>query len=183
MNGFGLTVMGPWPQFTVALALTSALTSATAGTAWSRASWTERANEGEGVAARPPLTANTLAHRTLEARALIASGGRALSTARLARGRRRGLAAVRRARIPGVPDVEGTRPIQERGPARGASFQGRTAPRFLASTGSIARNPSRARSVSRRYRLLLTTISWVCATPQRRAARLIASPTTPTCAR
>jgi hypothetical protein len=74
MNGFGLTVMGPWPQFTVALALTSALTSATAGTAWSKTSWTERANEGEGVAARPPLAASTVAHRTLEARALIASG-------------------------------------------------------------------------------------------------------------
>src|SRR4029077_18850578 len=104
-----------------------------------------------------PLAASTVAHRTLESRALIASGGRHLSTARLARGRRRGLAAVRRARIPGVPDVEGKRPIQERGPARGTSLQARTDPRFLASTGSIARNPSLARSVSRRYRLLLTT--------------------------
>src|SRR5215470_1588615 len=70
MNGLGLTVMGPWPQFTVTLAFTSALTSATAGTARSNASWTERANEEEGVAARPALAASTVAHRTLDARAL-----------------------------------------------------------------------------------------------------------------
>src|SRR5439155_26887489 len=76
---------------------------------------------------------------------------------------------------PNAPTHRGTRPIQERSPARGASFQARTDPRCLASTGSIARKPSRVRSVSRLYRLLLTTISWVCATPQRRAARLIAS--------
>jgi hypothetical protein len=74
MNGFGLTVMGPWPQFTVALALTSALTSATAGTARSKASWMETANEGKGVAARPALAASTVAHRTLEALAFIGSG-------------------------------------------------------------------------------------------------------------
>jgi hypothetical protein len=66
--------MGPWPQFTVALALTSALTSATAGTAWSKASWTERANDGAGVAARLALAASAVAHRTLEALALIGSG-------------------------------------------------------------------------------------------------------------
>src|SRR5262245_45628470 len=109
MNGFGLTVMGPWPQFTVALALTSALTSATAGTARSRASWTERANEGEGVAATATLAASTVAHRTLEAQALIGSvsatfvgsaagplrasahrvGGRHVSTPRLDDHRRR----------------------------------------------------------------------------------------------
>src|SRR4030095_13831897 len=74
MNGFGLTVMGPWPQFTVALALTSTLTSATAGTARSKASWTETANEGKGVAATPALAASTVAHRTLEALAFIGSG-------------------------------------------------------------------------------------------------------------
>ena len=46
------------------------------------------------------------------------------------------------------------------------------------------RGNHRAReSLSRLYRLLLTTISSVRATPQRRAARLIASPTTPTWAR
>src|SRR5215470_8997039 len=70
MNGLGLTVMGPWPQFTVTLAFTSALTSATAGTVRSNASWTERANEDEGVAARAALAASTVAHRTLDARAL-----------------------------------------------------------------------------------------------------------------
>ena len=74
MNGFGLTVMGPWPQFTVALALTSALTTATAGTARSKASWTEPANEGKGVAASPALAASTVAHRTLEALAFIGLG-------------------------------------------------------------------------------------------------------------
>src|SRR5262245_52107683 len=74
IKGFGLTVMEPRPQFTVALALTSALTSATAGTARSKASWTERANEGEVVAARPALAASIVAHRTPEARALIGSG-------------------------------------------------------------------------------------------------------------
>src|SRR6266571_1334342 len=71
MNGLGLIVMGPWPQFTVALALTSALTSATAGTSRSKASWTDRAEEGEGMAARPAPAASTRAHRTLDARALI----------------------------------------------------------------------------------------------------------------
>src|SRR5215467_8333653 len=70
MNGLGLTVMGPWPQFAVTLAFTSALTSATAGTVRSSASWTERANEDEGVAARLALAASTVAHRTLDARAL-----------------------------------------------------------------------------------------------------------------
>src|SRR4030095_9180289 len=74
MNGFGLTVMGPRPQFTVALALTSALTSATAGTARSKAFWTETANEGKDVAARPALAASTVAHRTLEALAFIGPG-------------------------------------------------------------------------------------------------------------
>jgi hypothetical protein len=44
-----------------------------AGTARSKASWTEWANEGEGAAARPPLAASTVAHRSLEARALIGS--------------------------------------------------------------------------------------------------------------
>src|SRR5215831_12747116 len=73
MNGLGLTVMGPCPQFTVTLAFTSALTSATAGTVRSNASWTERANEDEGVAARPALAASTVAHRTLDVRALIGS--------------------------------------------------------------------------------------------------------------
>src|SRR5215469_4709759 len=73
MNGLGLTVMRPWPQFTVTLAFTSALTSATAGTVRSNASWTERANEDEGVAARPALAASTVAHRTLDAPALIES--------------------------------------------------------------------------------------------------------------
>src|SRR5262249_5036638 len=73
MNGLGLTVMGPWPQFTVTLAFTSALTSATAGTVRSNASWTERANEEEGVAARPALAASTMAQRTLDARTLIGS--------------------------------------------------------------------------------------------------------------
>jgi hypothetical protein len=87
MNGFGLTVTGPWPQFTVALALTSALTSATAGTARSKASWTEMANAGEGVAARPKLAASTMAHRTLEALAFIESGADMLAL--LAGGTRR----------------------------------------------------------------------------------------------
>jgi hypothetical protein len=73
MNGLGLIVMGPWPQFTVALALTSALTSATAGTSRSKASWTDRAEEGEGMAARPAPAASTRAHRTLDARGLIGS--------------------------------------------------------------------------------------------------------------
>src|SRR5262245_34549186 len=73
MNGLGLTVMGPRPQFTVALALTSALTSATAGTSRSKASWTERAEEGEGMAARPAPAASTRAHHTFDARALIGS--------------------------------------------------------------------------------------------------------------
>src|SRR5262245_5553346 len=74
MNGFGLTVMEPSPQFTVALALTSALTTATAGNARSKASWTEAANEGKGVAARPALATSTVAHRTLEALAFIGFG-------------------------------------------------------------------------------------------------------------
>src|SRR4026207_633235 len=74
MNGFGLTVIGPWPQFTVALALTSALTSATAGTARSQASCTETAHAGAGAAATLALAASTVAHRTLEALALIGSG-------------------------------------------------------------------------------------------------------------
>src|SRR5262245_20218632 len=73
MNGLGLIVTGPWPQFTVALALTSALTSATAGTSRSKASWTDRAEDGEGMAARPAPAASSRAHRTLDARALIGS--------------------------------------------------------------------------------------------------------------
>src|SRR5215475_4786174 len=80
MNGLGLIVMGPWPQFTVALALTSALTSATAGTSRSKASWTDRAEEGEGMAARPALAVSTRAHRTLDARALIGVSDRHLNT-------------------------------------------------------------------------------------------------------
>src|SRR6266853_1619555 len=73
MYGLGLIVTGPWPQFTVTFALTWALTRATAGFARSKASWTERAEEGEGMAARPALAASTKAHRTFDARALIGS--------------------------------------------------------------------------------------------------------------
>src|SRR5436190_20010287 len=73
MYGLGLIVTGPWPQFTVTLALTWALTRATAGFARIKASWTERAEEGEGMTARPALAASTKAHRTFDARALIGS--------------------------------------------------------------------------------------------------------------
>src|SRR6266567_2543746 len=73
MYGLGLIVTGPWPQFTVTFALTWALTRATAGFARSKASWTERAEEGEGMAARPALAASIKAHRTFDARALIGS--------------------------------------------------------------------------------------------------------------
>src|SRR5262249_35364054 len=54
MNGLGLTVTGPLPQFTVTLPLTSALTSVTAGLTVSSISWME-AEDGVGRSARPAL--------------------------------------------------------------------------------------------------------------------------------